>query len=321
MQSILQLAPLFKERIWGGVQLKTLFGYPIPSVKTGECWAISGLSEESNQIMNGPLKGKSLREVYQTMPYLFGHPTQKEFPLLTKIIDACTDLSVQVHPSDEFARKLGQPYGKSECWLVLDCKEDASIIYGHEAQSVDEFQTLINQGAWNDLLQEVKVKKGDFIDVPAGVIHALKGGIVVLETQQSSDTTYRLYDYDRVDDLGNKRELHLLQAIDVSLIPHLGSVVSPKITTQGLNQFIHYVNNDNFTVMKVSIQEPYEYVVNQYTLVSVLSGSVQIDHERFHQGDHVILTMHKNKMLLQGNAELLVSIPHQIETTFEKRSS
>ena len=142
------------------------------------------------------------------------------FPLLTKILDANTNLSVQVHPDDAYAdlHENGE-LGKTECWYIIDCKEDAEIIYGHNAKTKAEFTEMIENGEWSPLLRRVKIKPGDFFYVPSGTIHALGEGTVVLETQQSSDATYRLYDYDRVDQKGQLRELHIDKSIAVTTIP------------------------------------------------------------------------------------------------------
>src|SRR5690606_31738382 len=145
----------------------------------------------------------------------------REYPLLVKILDAADDLSVQVHPNDSYAREVeGVPYGKTECWYVLSAEEGAELVLGHHAKTREELVQMMDQGEWDKLLRRIKVKAGDFIYVPSGTIHAIGKGIVILETQQSSDITYRVYDYDRRDSMGNKRELHLDRAREVTLVPH-----------------------------------------------------------------------------------------------------
>lgn len=140
----------------------------------------------------------------------------KRFPLLVKIIDAEADLSVQVHPDDAYAMEHENgSLGKQECWYVLAAEPGATIIVGQKARSKEEFKELMTQGKWGDLLNEIPIKKGDFFQIDPGTVHAIKGGTMVLETQQSSDVTYRLYDYDRLDDEGNPRPLHIQQSLDV----------------------------------------------------------------------------------------------------------
>ena len=150
----------------------------------------------------------SLRDVYLKHPELFGNPKAKEFPLLVKFLDANDNLSVQVHPDDGYARKMENDSGKTESWYVMQADPGAYIIYGHHAKNREELADMIHKGEWDKLLRKVPVKAGDFFYVPAGTIHALTKGCLVIETQQSSDVTYRLYDYDRVGKDGKKRELH-----------------------------------------------------------------------------------------------------------------
>ncbi|TPB32722.1 mannose-6-phosphate isomerase, partial [Burkholderia pseudomallei] len=145
---------------------------------------------------------------------LFGNMPGDKFPLLTKILDANDNLSVQVHPDNEYAKENENgELGKTECWYIIDCDDDAEMIFGHNAKSKEELEYMISNNKWSDLLKRVKVNKGDFFYVPSGTIHALCKGTLVLETQQNSDTTYRVYDYDRVDSNGNKRELHVDKSI------------------------------------------------------------------------------------------------------------
>lgn len=225
------LQPVFKERIWGGTTLNDAFGYDIPTEHTGECWAISAHPNGPSIIENGPYAGMTLDNLYREYPDLFGNLKEEVFPLLTKILDANMDLSVQVHPDDSYAmlHENGE-LGKTECWYIIDCKEDADMIFGHNAKTKEELQQQIQEGKWNDLLRRVKIKPGDFFYVPSGTIHALCEGKLVLETQQSSDTTYRVYDYDRRDAEGNLRDLHLEKAIEVTTVPHQDTVSSPRIT-------------------------------------------------------------------------------------------
>ena len=157
--------------------------------------------EGSSIVDNGPYKCKSLRWVYENDKSLFNNLTLKEFPLLVKIIDANNDLSVQVHPNDEMAKDYND-LGKTECWYVIDCLPNSEIIYGHNALTKTELDNLIVNRRWTDLLKTKPIKPGDFIYVPAGKIHAIPTGCLILETQQSSNITFRLYDYDRKDEYG-----------------------------------------------------------------------------------------------------------------------
>ncbi len=221
------LEPIFREKIWGGKGLEDKFAYKIPHNRTGECWAISAHENGPSTVENGPFSGKTLNEVWSSHPEVFGHYGGATFPLLTKILDANQDLSVQVHPDNVYANLYENgALGKTECWYIIDCKKGAEIVYGHNAKTKEEFIRAIENRDWDKLLRRVKIKPGDFFYVPSGTIHALCEGTIVLETQQTSDITYRVYDYERKDKDGKKRELHLRKAIDVINIPHIEPIIN-----------------------------------------------------------------------------------------------
>src|SRR5699024_10223283 len=194
--------------------------YDIPSKHTGEAWVISAHPNGPIVIENGILAGKTLAEAWNSHGELF-NKKQEDYPLLVKVLDANDNLSVQVHPDDRFAREVEkQPYGKTECWYVLSAEPDAELVLGHHAKTREELEKMMDHEERDQLLNKVKVKAGDFFYVPSGTIHAIGEGVVILETQQSSDITYRVYDYDRTDAEGRKRELHLEKAKQVSTVPH-----------------------------------------------------------------------------------------------------
>ena len=307
MSELLLLQPVFKDRIWGGTLLKKEFKYNIPTNTTGECWAISAHPEGESIITNGKLKGMTLSKVYQNHPELFNNCKSKTFPLLTKIIDAAADLSVQVHPDDDYASKYTKDHGKTECWYVVDAIKGATMIFGHKAQTKEEFISLIEQGKWDELLIRRDVKKGDFIYVPAGTIHALCKGTMVLETQQSSDTTYRLYDYDRVDALGNKRQLHIKESIDVTTIPHNDFCLMTKTTHIGKNINTKFVSNQFFTVEKWDIQDYIQFPNTSFYLISVIEGEGLINLTKVTKGMHLIITSAAKEVKLEGKFSAIVS--------------
>jgi mannose-6-phosphate isomerase len=307
------LKPVFKERIWGGTALAEKFGYEIPTEHTGECWAISAHPNGPSIIENGPYAGLSLDKLWKKHPELFGNPAQEVFPLLTKILDANADLSVQVHPEDTYAKiHENGDLGKTECWYILDCKDGADMIFGHNARTSEEFIQQINEGRWDELLRRVKIKPGDFFYVPSGTIHALCEGTLVLETQQSSDTTYRVYDYDRRDSEGNLRELHLEKANDVTTVPHKETGVTPTVEERENATVTTFVESEFFSVYKWDVHGKATFSEDQhYLLVSVVDGDGTLIHagERYplKKGSHFILPVGFGEFELDGNAELIVS--------------
>ena len=195
------MKPVFKEAVWGGRKLRDDFGYEIPSDSTGECWGIGAHKNGDCEIAEGTYKGEHLSKLWEEHPELFGNEDGKygkEFPLLIKIIDAKSDLSIQVHPDNAYAKEHENgSLGKTECWYILDSEPGTQIVIGHHAKDKEELMQMVEEKRWKDLIREVPVKKGDFYQIDPGCVHAIKGGTVILETKQSSDITYRVYDYDR----------------------------------------------------------------------------------------------------------------------------
>lgn len=219
MGHILKMKPVFKEMIWGGHKLKDVYGYEIPSDHTGECWAVSAHKNGDCTIENSEFAGKTLSWLFEHHRELFGNIEGEEFPLLVKIIDARDDLSVQVHPNDEYARVHEDSLGKTECWYVLQADEGTKMVMGHHAKTKDEFIKAIEEDDYDNLLNSFAIEKGDFFYIPSGTLHAICSGSLIYEAQQSSDITYRVYDYHRKDQDGNERQLHVQQSIDVTNVP------------------------------------------------------------------------------------------------------
>lgn len=307
------LQPFFQERIWGGKALKDEFQYEIPSQKTGECWAISAHPHGTSIVKNGEYAGKTLMELWEQKPELFGNHETKVFPLLTKILDANADLSVQVHPNDEYAAQHENgELGKTECWYIIDCEKGAELIFGHKARTKEEFERLIEKNEWDKLLRRVPIKRGDFFYVPSGTIHALCEGTLVLETQQSSDTTYRLYDYDRVGQDGKKRELHLNQSLAVTTIPHETEAFQPEVKTIPGAVITKFVKADYFTVYKYDVHDEAQFEQpGPFLLASVIEGEAELTVSKksypIKKGDHFILPAQIKDFQIEGKAMLITS--------------
>ncbi|MDF7639118.1 mannose-6-phosphate isomerase, class I [Lactobacillus sp. ESL0791] len=313
------LTPAFRPKIWGGRKLKTIFNYDIPDGKVGEAWIISAYKNDAATVSHGELKGKTLREVYQEHPELFGMPKEKEFPLLVKFLDANDSLSVQVHPDDDYARKYENDNGKTESWYVLQADPGAYLIYGHTAKTREELADMIHQGKWDELLRKVPVKTGDFFYVPAGTIHALTKGILVIETQQSSDVTYRLYDYDRVDSkTGKKRELHTEKSIAVTTVPHVDPQLN--ITTEAeqdaqIKTLVAPPVSPHFYLWQIDLDGKWQTGLKEhpYLLVSVIAGSGQLVTEAgsydLELGTNFIIPNEMKNFTFTGKMKIIMSAP------------
>lgn len=290
MEEILFLNPVFKQMIWGGDRLQSVFGYDIPGSDTGECWAISAHPNGDCTVKKGAYAGMTLSALWEQHRELFGHAKGDVFPLLTKIIDAREDLSIQVHPDDVYAKEHENgSLGKTECWYVLDCDPDASIVIGHHAKTRDELKNMIIECRWDELIREIPIKKGDFFQIDPGCVHAIKGGTMVLETQQNSDITYRVYDYDRFSN-GKKRELHIDKSIDVIKVPYRETEVVKTLAATANPWFEELIHCDYYTVWKGTVNG--ETLLQQdrlFMLISVIEGNGYIGEEPVKMGDHFIL--------------------------------
>ncbi|WP_337404817.1 GH1 family beta-glucosidase [Suilimivivens sp.] len=306
---ILFLNPVFKEMIWGGNQLAEKFGYEIPSDRTGECWAVSAHPNGDCTVREGEYAGRKLSELFKEEPELFGNLPLDRFPLLIKIIDAKADLSIQVHPDDAYAKvHENGSLGKTECWYILDCPEDATLVVGHNAGSREELKEMIDQKRWSELIREVPVKKGDFIQINPGTVHAIKGGLMILETQQNSDITYRVYDYDRLSN-GKPRELHVQQSIDVITVPAPSAEDSVSHAADlPANTMNELIACDYYKVYKLTVTEPVSFEQEHpFLIMSVIEGEGLVNGQMIRKGDHFIFPSGFGKVDLQGDMTLIAS--------------
>lgn len=308
MLDIIFLKPVFKEMIWGGNRLKTDYGYDIPSNNTGECWAVSAHSNGDCTVINGDFKGFSLSDLWTKHRELFGNVEGKVFPLLIKIIDAKADLSIQVHPDDTYAKENENgSLGKTECWYILECEEGATIVIGHNAKDRSELVEMIGLKKWKELIQEIPIKKGDFFQIEPGTVHAIKAGTVILETQQNSDITYRLYDYDRLQD-GKPRELHLEKSIDVIKCPQKLNKTDKKLVTFEHGSYENLVSCDYYSVRKIFVKGQVPMMQTEpFTVMSVIDGEGLINDTQIRKGDHFILPSGFGSYTLDGDMELISS--------------
>ena len=272
LPSTLTFKPIFQERIWGGRKLSELFRKDLPRGKRiGESWEIVDRPEAQSVVTNGPLRDKTLHELWtQDRQSIFGKvPDTDCFPLLIKLLDAQDKLSLQVHPTEEVAKVLGgEP--KTEFWYVAAADPNAELYVGLRASLTrEEFRDAVKQGRVADCVHTVCVKGGDAVFLPAGRFHAVGGGNLLVEIQQNSDTTYRVFDWNRIDDKGKPRQLHVdqaLQSIDFDdVAPQL---IEPR------GELL--VKHELFEIQKWNLDAPREIApLGQFAIVCCLSGSVR----------------------------------------------
>jgi mannose-6-phosphate isomerase len=310
----LQFEPILKERIWGGTKLKTFLNKPITSNITGESWEISTVENDVSVVANGSLKGKSLNELINEFPEAvlgtkvydqFG----KQFPLLFKYLDAREDLSIQLHPNDELAKKRHNSFGKTEMWYVMQADTDAQLIVGFkEKSSPEEYIKNLNNKTLLTILDSKKVKQGDVFMLDTGTIHAIGAGIVIAEIQQTSDITYRVYDFDRVDANGKTRELHIDLALEAL---NYEKIQSQRFYSKTENIANEIVNCNYFTTNFIPLDGNIEIYKNQtsFTVYMCVEGDFKLtfDNESYsyEKGDTVLIPAAITDFQLSGKASIL----------------
>lgn len=313
MAELLFMEPVFKETIWGGSRMRAGYGYEIPSDTTGECWAISAHPSGVCRIAGGTYDKKGLDELWTEHPELFGNEDGRwggQFPLLIKIIDAKQDLSIQVHPDDVYAAAHENgALGKMECWYILDCDPNATIVIGHHAKDKAQMREMIAGQDWTGFIREVPVKKGDFFQIDPGCLHAIKGGTLILETQQSSDITYRVYDYDRLSD-GKPRELHLEQSMDVIEAPYREAGTERIRSGEEAVTREHLVTCPRYTVEKYEVHGTWVTEFDKpFVNVSILEGEGTVGGVPVKRGQHFVIPAGYGSIEAAGNFTMVCSWP------------
>ncbi len=310
----LQFDPILKERIWGGEKLKTVLNKSITSKITGESWELSTVEGDVSIVSNGVLKGKSLTALIEDYPNeILGSAVYarfgKQFPLLFKYLDAREDLSIQVHPNDALAKKRHNSFGKTEMWYVMQADADARIIVGFKEKSNPEayLKNLENKTLLS-ILDTITAKVGDVYFLETGTVHAIGAGLVIAEIQQTSDITYRLYDFDRVDAQGNTRELHVDLALEAI---NYNKVDTYKKYDKQLNQSNTVVDCPYFTTNFIPLDGEIELkkTAETFTVYMCVDGDFELDFEgvksHYKKGDTVLIPAALKAFSINGKASLL----------------
>jgi mannose-6-phosphate isomerase len=320
----MKFRPILKEKIWGGTKIKEMFGISEPGLeKCGELWALSAVEGSESVLINGHFEENTLAEMSEIfMDDFLGEAIYEkykhEFPLLVKIIDANDYLSVQVHPDDAMAKtKHGLHFGKSEMWYVLHADEGAHIVAGfNQPMNKEKLLKHIEQGTLKETLNYEPMQTGNMIYLPAGLIHAVGPGLVIAEIQQTSDVTYRLYDWDRFDDEGKPRELHIndaSEAIDYELKP---SVIRDFCPTE--NATVEMIKTPYFTTSFIQLETNVEKnleIIDKFVLYFCISGKCIMIYEtekiEVTAGECILVPAYIDKVFLipTPSAKLIEIIP------------
>ena len=308
--------PLLKQTLWGGDKIIPFKHLNTQMERVGESWEISGVKDNETIVANGPDKGKSLNQlVSEQKAKLVGEEKNQrfgdEFPLLVKFIDASQDLSIQVHPNDETAHRLGKPHGKTEMWYTLESAPGAHLYNGLKKKiTAEEYEQMVANDTIVDALARYEIKEGDVFYIPAGRIHAIGSGCFVTEIQETSDVTFRIYDYKRKDKDGNYRELHIKEAaqcIDFTVLPNYRAGYEPI-----LNKGVQLVESPYFTTAVYDLTEPmtldYSELDSFVILIAVKGeGAITCNGEQmtFKMGDTILLPATTNEVKVEGVVRFL----------------
>lgn len=285
MRELIFLEPVVKKLIWGK-----------------EYWTVSAHESGDCLVRGGTYDGLHLSQLWGDHKEIFGVETDGDFPFIVKVIDARDPLSIQVHPDNEYASKTENgASGKTECWYVMDCDRDASIIIGHKAESRQEAARMIEEGRWDDLLREIPVKKGDFFQITPGTVHAIKQNTMIMEIQQSSDVTYRLYDYGRVRN-GEPRALHVDKSLDVMRIPHTDAGCYTN-GVKGRLVSCRYYDVDRYDIAGSRDFEKSD----KFMIISVLEGEGGIDGRKIKAGESFIVSGGYGDFTIFGSLSVMVT--------------
>lgn len=306
----MKMSPVFKQYIWGGNNIKKIYGKNTPLPPVAESWEISAHPDGISVVANGEYKGKTIEELKEILGGEFLGDSLKadeKFPLLLKILDAHDRLSVQVHPDDNFAQKHENgEKGKTEAWYILDAEEGARLIYGFkENVTAESFEKALKEGEPEKYLNFVPCAKGDVFYIPAGTVHAVGKGLLIAEIQQSSNTTYRVFDYNRRDKDGNLRPLHIDKALMVSNFDCTIGKEKTESRRVDENKEV-FIDNDFFVFEKISFEKEYKTnTKNRLHMLFVAEGYAEIMGESFKAGDSLLIPAGLLEYTISGSGEIL----------------
>lgn len=307
------MKPIYKDYIWGGTRLKETLAKDTPFETTAESWEISTNEAGLSTVKN--LEGITLKELFdnnEKREQIFGTKTKDmdKFPLLIKFIDARDNLSVQVHPDDEYALKFENDTGKTEMWYVMDCDEEASLICGmKESVKQEEIERIIQEGNIRDYLKQVPIHKGDVIYIPSGTVHAILKGTLICEIQQNSNLTYRVYDWDRIGKDGKPRELHIQKAIDVIKQDTKQNIIPTN--NQEIDSCKNVITCNYFKVDSLNIETSYQETLDKTTFEAIMvvegNGILKVKNKEYKikLGESFMIPANLGEYEIKGKLKLL----------------
>ena len=300
--------PVPRITIWGGEALNQYFGYHLPGM-TGQCWVFADQTSAGGAACKalGDWTGEDLHSIFTGHPELF-NSKYNEFPFILTLVGPIDDLSLQVHPDEQYAAAHGLPGAKHEAWVPISCKSDYKIVYNMNARSPEELQQYIDEKRWYELICHENIRPGQGVYIPAGILHAMGKGCIMYEIQERVDVTYRFWDYDRVDAQGGSRPLALEEAKSCLHYEKYNGVVDPDIKIVDNAEIATFISNTHFTVQRIRVNGKARLHFDGYACCTVSDGGGVIDGTPVKLGENFLATAKYHDFDADGNFELMLTM-------------
>ncbi|KES17506.1 Phosphomannose isomerase [Gilliamella apicola SCGC AB-598-I20] len=306
-KQILKISPFFEARIWGGKRILETFNYKTKVYPVGEVYNVVALPNQADCDVIGT--GLTLSQLYVQYPQWFNCDTE-QLPIRINLLDPLADLSVQLHPDDEYAKIHDNSRGKPEAWVILDTPKEGHIAFGHHAKTREEFAELAKNKQWHKLLKYIPAKKDYFINIPAGTLHAIGKDVLTYNISRNADLTYRLYDYDRIDPTTNqKRDLHISKVIDNVLIPDssIGFIWFDAYNKNGCEITDYWDEPGLYSLSRIKVSEQGFYEQERFYFITVVDGKGKINDVAVEKGETVLIPDSFGKIQFEGHLDMFIA--------------
>lgn len=312
-KNLYKIAPYFGARIWGGNLLKERYNYETDVFPVGEVYNVVALPSRADCTVIGT--NMTLSELYTQKSEWFDCDT-KELPIRVNILDPLQDLSIQLHPDDEYASKHDNSRGKPEAWVILDTPEDGYIGFGHNAKTREEFKKMALSGGFDKLLKYIPAKKDYYLDIPAGTLHSIGKNVLTYNISRNADLTYRLYDYNRVDsNIGKERELHIQKVIDNVIVPDTskGFVWVASSYENGCEITRYWNEPGLYTLLRIKTCDKCYYEQERFGFITIVEGNGKINDVEIKKGETIFVPDHYGKLFIKGKLDMFMATYRNIK--------
>lgn len=306
-EELLYIDPFFEERMWGGTRLRSEFGYVTDVDPIGEAYNVVALPNHADCEVRG--QDMTLSELYAARPELFRCDTE-ELPIRVNILDPAADLSVQLHPDEDYAQAHSHSRGKPEAWVILDTPEDGRIEFGHNARTHEEFEALVAEENWDGLLKYLPAQKDWFIDIPAGTMHAIGKGVLTYNISRNADCTYRLYDYGRINpSTGSLRPLHVREVCDCVRVPDEaeGFVWFQPVQEDGLRVTRYWDEPGLYTLTRIQTDHGGVWEQERFAFYTVVDGEGSLNGLPVKKGETVLVPHGTGPIRIEGRLDMFLA--------------